>query len=94
VVRMVRKQLYIEPTQEVLLKEKSGELGLSEGELVREALSRYLTSVIPEKQGLSNWEGELDFIRQRRALGHVQGERSWRREDAYEGGQDEGSQSG
>lgn len=83
--RMIRKQLYIEPSQEILLKEKARDLGLSEGELVREALSRYLSSLIPQrKQTLSVWDEERAFIRQLRAEGQVEGKRTWRREDAYD----------
>ncbi len=35
---MIRKQLYIDPLQDALLKRKAQELGLSEAELVRRAL--------------------------------------------------------
>ncbi len=39
---MVRKQLYLRADQEALLKRKAREAGLSEAELVRLALDRYL----------------------------------------------------
>lgn len=39
----IRKQLYITPEQERLLKEKAATSGASEAEIVREALDEYLT---------------------------------------------------
>lgn len=39
----IRKQLYITPEQERLLKEKAATSGASEAEIVREALEEYLT---------------------------------------------------
>jgi hypothetical protein len=49
---MVRKQLYITREQERALKERAGEEGVTEAEIVREALDRHLRResgpVIPE----------------------------------------------
>jgi hypothetical protein len=81
---MVRKQLYVTSEIESELKSRSRETGVSEGEIVREALSRYLYSSTPKKQGLSNWEEELAFIRSRQARGPVPGGRTWKREDLYD----------
>ncbi len=44
---MVRKQLYIDPTQDAALKRKAKELGVSEAELVRRALKVALSEAIP-----------------------------------------------
>ncbi|NPV69172.1 MAG: hypothetical protein HPY55_00820 [Firmicutes bacterium] len=82
--RMVRKQLYITSEHESKLKSKSSETGVSEGEIVREALSRYLDSSIPRKQGLSNWEDEMAFIKSLQAKGPVPGGRTWKREELYD----------
>lgn len=38
---MVRKQLYLRPEHEQLLKQKARETGLSEAELVRQALDQF-----------------------------------------------------
>ena len=38
--RMIRKQVYIEPEQEELLKRRSKELGISEAALIRQAIDR------------------------------------------------------
>ena len=82
--RMVRKQLYITSEQESKLKQKSSETGVSEGEIVREALSRYLDSSVPKKQELANWEEELAFIKSIHEQGPVPGSRTWRRDDLYD----------
>lgn len=39
--RMVRKQVYIEPRHEQLLKRRAREWGVSEGEIIRRGLSAY-----------------------------------------------------
>lgn len=38
--RMIRKQVYIEPEQDQLLKRRSKELGISEAALIRQAIDR------------------------------------------------------
>lgn len=82
--RMIRKQLYITSEHESKLKAKSGETGMSEGEIVREALSRYLDSSVPEKRDLSYWEKELAFIESLQERGPVGGGRTWRRDDLHD----------
>ncbi len=82
--RMIRKQLYITSEQESKLKSRTSETGASEGEIVREALSRYLDSSIPKKQGLSNWEEEFAFIKSLQEKGPVPGGRTWKRDDIYD----------
>ena len=37
--RMIRKQIYLEPSQEHLLKQRANELGVSEAELIRRCLA-------------------------------------------------------
>jgi predicted DNA-binding protein len=41
---MVRKQVYIRPRQEELLKRWAEEMGRTEAEIIREALDRWLTA--------------------------------------------------
>lgn len=45
---MIRKQLYITEGQDELLKEQARELGLSEAELARRALSEFLSGRSPK----------------------------------------------
>ena len=57
----VRKQLYIEPDQEALLKRLSRELKVTEAELVRRALAN-LSAVAQPIKDLEAWEREKEFI--------------------------------
>ncbi len=77
--RMIRKQVYIEPEQEELLKRRSKELGISEAALIRQAIDRLGAAsdkplprkpaweeakrVIQERMQLPAWEDELAYIR-------------------------------
>lgn len=83
--RMVRKQIYIEPEQEELLKRRARELGVSEAELIRQGIDQvsHVLAALPLDR--EAWQDELAFIRKRarsqKALG---GQRSWTREELYE----------
>lgn len=89
---MIRKQFYIEPRQEELLKRWAREKGVTEAELVREALDLYTpwgADVSPARAagGLrdpSAWQEERLFIEELRKKGPVKGKRRWQREDLYE----------
>ena len=97
--KMVRKQLYVLPSQAELLKEKAATYSVSEGELVRMALDKYLSastasdSVEASLLDLSIWEDEEKFISQRWAsMGTGQESdaesmermRIWKRSDLYD----------
>jgi hypothetical protein len=82
---MVRKQVYIEPEQEELLKQRARELGVSEAELVRRCIGHVgrVAAVVPFD--LRAWQDELAFIRQRARMQHALGsQRRWTREELYE----------
>ena len=82
--QMIRKQVYIEPMQDTLLKKRSRMLGITEAEVIRRAID---TQVVLMHSGLRNleaWEREKAFIAERMAGGLVSGGRKFRREDAYE----------
>jgi len=82
---MTRKQIYIETRQEALLKRLAQRRGISEAELIREAIDRQLGSsavhVLPPDPVA--WEEALEFMRGLQAQGADQG-RTWKREDLYE----------
>ena len=98
--RMIRKQVYIEPEQEQLLKRRSKELGISEAALIRQAIDRLgadgdepppnrqaweeAKRVIQERMKLPAWQEELAFIKQRMQLRVPQTGRSWTREEIYD----------
>jgi len=80
----IRKQIYIDPRQERLLKREAKARGVSEAELIRRAID----SVASRR----HWGGTnpaaldkfLEFARQRAAQGELPGKRDWTREEAYE----------
>jgi len=79
---MIRKQLYIEPHQDALLKKRARLEGVTEAELVRRALEAHLGRVSARKDPAA-WEKEKAFIASRRGAGRGR-RRSWRREDLYD----------
>ncbi len=82
--RMIRKQIYIEPMQDALLKRRARELGMSEAELIRRCLDELERQVVTTPMDRQAWQDELSFI-QRRAqavTGHRE-RRSWTREELY-----------
>jgi hypothetical protein len=90
-IYVIRKQVYLEAYQDQLLKQKSKSTGVSEAELVRQALEAHLYDGAAAGLDLSAWEEEKKFIEQligqRKASGrkaNKQGGRAWRRDDLYE----------
>ena len=81
--RMVRKQLYIDDEQEAALKRLASDRGVTEAELVRDALARYLDDV-ERAEADAAWERIMAFSRERAALGPAPGKRDWTREDIYD----------
>ena len=82
---MVRKQVYIEPQQEVALKEWSVETGLSEAEIIRQAIEQWLKEQARQQEhNLKAWRSEKAFIVDWMAQGIVSGGRTWKREDLYD----------
>jgi hypothetical protein len=85
--RMVRKQIYIEPRQEVLLKQLAEARGVSEAELIRRAIDRQVGGGVqrPLPPDPVAWEQAYQFMLDLRTRGPAEGEqRSWRREELYE----------
>ena len=85
--RMVRKQIYIEPRQEALLKRLAESRRVSEAELIRQAIDRQVTggrqrSLSPDPAA---WEEAYHFMLELRARGPVdRAARRWVREELYE----------
>jgi hypothetical protein len=82
--QMIRKQIYIEPLQDVNLKKQAKTLGITEAEVIRRAIDSQMSLLIPGLRDLSAWEREKAFIAQRMAGKPLPGGRKFRREDAYE----------
>lgn len=82
--RMVRKQVYIEPRQEALLKRLVRETGATEAEIIRQAIDHQTKTFLFPRRDLSAWQEERDFISRLIQQGPLPGGRRWRREDLYE----------
>jgi len=86
VAQMVRKQIYIEERHERLLKRISKARGVSEAELIRQAIER---ETVGEKLPLlapdqAAWDKILGFAKSRKALRPGARPYRWNRLDAYE----------
>ena len=81
--KMIRKQVYIEPEQETLLKRLSREQGLTEAELIRSGIVK-LSSRSNVVRDITFWEKEKRFIRSLMKKWPLKGKRRWTREDLYE----------
>jgi len=83
--RMVRKQVYIEPRQETLLKQLAEAQGVSEAEVIRQAIDRRVgqsgAQIMPDSRA---WEEAHRLMRDLHALGPLPEEGlAWKREDLY-----------
>jgi hypothetical protein len=80
----VRKQIYIEDYQEAQLKALAEETGLSEAELIRQAISQQARILRLPRREPELWRAELAFIEQLIAQGPVEVRRTWKREDLHD----------
>ena len=60
--QMIRKQIYIEPLQDVNLKKQAKTLGITEAEVIRRAIDSQMSLLVPGLRDLSAWEREKDGI--------------------------------
>ena len=82
---MVRKQVYIEPRQEELLKQWAAETGMTQAEIIRQAIDRWEESEAQRRSAQEAWQRARAFIEELRAQGPVPGQgRTWTREEIYE----------
>ena len=82
--QMIRKQVYIEPRHEAILKRLARALGVTEAEIIRRAIDNQESAAPSVIYDLTAWEQEKAFIAEWVAAGPLAGGRRWRREDAYE----------
>ncbi len=80
----IRKQIYIEPHQEYLLKAIAQQTGVSEAEIIRQAIDLHLGRVTAPQTDLARWEAEKEFIAEIKTRPAQPGGRDWKREDLYE----------
>jgi hypothetical protein len=81
---MVRKQIYIEPRQDELLKKWAQQTGQSEAEILRQALDRWLEREQKRQEAEEAWDEVRTFAEAWAAQGPVPGGRTWTREELYE----------
>jgi hypothetical protein len=83
---MIRKQVYIEPRHDRMLKRRASQLGVTEAELIREALDNVETRPVVVRQ-------QTDAVAARRALAFMRSlpashrgtsRSTWTRESLYE----------
>jgi hypothetical protein len=80
---MIRKQVYIEPLQDTSLKKQAKRLGITEAEVIRQAIDRQMALLVPGVRDISAWEREKAFIAERMAGKPLSRGRKFRREEAY-----------
>jgi len=80
----VRKQIYIEPHQEAILKRLSRERGVTEAEIIRRAIEEHTSTLRLPRRDLRAWEAERTFIQSLIRQGPIPGQRAWRRGDLHE----------
>jgi hypothetical protein len=80
----VRKQIYIEAHQEAQLKALAEQTGLSEAEIIRQAINRQARILRLPRRELDVWDKEQEFIAQLMAQGPVTGGRTWTREELHD----------
>lgn len=84
--RMVRKQIVIEPEQERAVAELATQRGVSQSELIREAIDSYLQEARAESERDRAFERLMEKFRNAPDLGLTDenGNRTWTRESLYE----------
>ncbi len=80
----IRKQIYIQPRQEHLLKAIAQQTGVSEAEIIRQAIDLHLSEITVPQTDISLWETEIEFIEHIKTRPIQAGGRDWKREDLYE----------
>ncbi len=81
----VRKQVYIEKRQQTLLRRLARTRGVSEAELIREAIDRQSSAGAQPAPDPAAWEQAYRFMLDLQALGPLPNRpRAWTRSDLYE----------
>lgn len=83
---MVRKQIYLPKRQNLLIKRLAKQRGISEAEVIRQALERDEKAVTyPVRESAAGWNEILRFVKERQAAYAGQGKPvHWNRQELYE----------
>jgi hypothetical protein len=82
--RMVRKQVYIEPEQEKLLKRRAQELGVTESDIIRRGIEQVGRGGTGRPLDYTAWEEARHLIKERMTIEAPQTGRGWTREELHE----------
>ena len=82
--KKIRKQIYIHPEQEKLLKRSAKRTGFSEAEIIRKALDIGMGADTTFSSRPEVWKWEVAFIKRWMKKGAVPGGRKWQRDDLHE----------
>ena len=82
---MIRKQIYIPKRQDILIKRLSKARGVSESEIIRQAIESEISgrSSSPQQFGQSAWREILDFIENRKFTAPKGKSYRWERSEIY-----------
>jgi hypothetical protein len=83
--QMVRKQFYIRKRQDELLKRLAKARGLSEAEIIRQAIDREAAEALgqPDNAERSAWKELIAFLEKRQELAGKRQPYLWNREEIY-----------
>lgn len=81
--RMVRKQLYLRSKQDAELTKRARSLGVSQAELVRAAIDRFLAEDQPDSRALA-WAEARATMESAGTLRTGSGGRRWTRDELHE----------
>lgn len=81
---MVRKQVYLEPDQDRLLKQRSKKLGVTESDLIRQGITQLSLQPAAVPLDRQAWQAELNFIKRRARVKTRAHERRWTRKELYD----------
>ena len=83
---MIRKQVYLEPGQDVAVKKLAEALGTTEADIIRRAVDLLLSETERQHRAEAAWEGAQTLMEARAAQvmpNTAAGERAWIREELY-----------
>mgnify|MGYP001045595592 CR=1 FL=1 len=80
----VRKQIYLDPEQNAIIKVAAKKLQVSEAEIIRQAIMAQAYRMKLPTRNSRAWDNEVNFMRSLAEQGAVAGGRQWQREELYE----------
>jgi exonuclease III len=80
----IRKQIYLDAQQNEMLKQASKKLGVSEAEIIRQAIDAQTSQSTLRRKNLTAWKQERQFLQSLLEEGSIAGGRTWKREELHE----------